>query len=329
MCDGAILNCSLLAVKCNLDTSIFTLMHLDLNLLTALDALLEEGSVGGAAARLHLSAPAMSRALGRIRQVTGDQILVRTGRTMTPTPYALRVRERVHTLVGEAQHVLAPERDLNLVSLSRTFTLQCHDAVTTAIGPLLLETIGAHAPHVTLRLLPEGAVDTLDLKHGHLDLEIGSTAHQQPEIHCETLAEDHLVLALRDRHPLHSGRITLRRIAAAEHIIVSRRGRTRDPIDDLLEQRGLRRRVRAAAPTSTAALYFASRSDLVTVVPQRMCQATLDTHGLRTVALPLKLPRLPLIAAWHERYDNDQAHQWLRSTVANAVRRIETNRGAT
>jgi len=101
-------------VKCIFDRNIITPVHLDLNLLTALDALLEEGSVSGAAARLYLSEPAMSRTLGRIRRATGDQILVRTGRTMTPTPHALALRAEVHALVQHAYAVLSPARNLDL-----------------------------------------------------------------------------------------------------------------------------------------------------------------------------------------------------------------------
>src|SRR3954465_11323365 len=107
----------------------FTAVQVDLNLLTALDALLEEGSVAGAAARLRLSAPAMSRTLGRIRRATGDQILVRTGRTMTPTPYAIAIREQVHELLQQVQGVLAPSRELDLTTLERTFTLRWHDSL--------------------------------------------------------------------------------------------------------------------------------------------------------------------------------------------------------
>ena len=161
-------------VQCMFGTASITQMQLDLNLLTALDALLEEGSVAGAADRLHLSAPAMSRQLGRIRRSTGDQILVRTGRTMTPTPHALAVRAEVHALVQRANGVLSPERELDLATLERTFTLQWHDAVLTAIGPSLLATVQAQAPGVRLRLLAEARTDTNDLRHGQVDLEIGS-----------------------------------------------------------------------------------------------------------------------------------------------------------
>src|SRR4051812_25513646 len=148
-------------------------MQLDLNLLVALDALLEEGSVMGAAERLHLSSPAVSRTLGRLRRLTGDDILVRTGRTMVPTPYATAVHEEVRRLVRQAQDVLMPSRELDLAALDRTFTLQCHDALATALTPALLDRIGEQAPGVTLRVLVESSVDTDDLRRGRVDLELG------------------------------------------------------------------------------------------------------------------------------------------------------------
>src|ERR1700744_92667 len=114
----------------------FTSVQLDFNLLPALDALLEENSGGAAADRLNLPAPAMSRTLSRIRRATGDQILVRTGRTMTPTPSPVRVPEQVPALAGQAHALLEPGRELDLAALARTFTLQGHHAITTAIGPL-------------------------------------------------------------------------------------------------------------------------------------------------------------------------------------------------
>jgi DNA-binding transcriptional LysR family regulator len=297
-------------------------MKVDLNLLGALDALLEEGSVSGAADRLHLSAPAMSRTLTRIRHATGDQILVRTGRTMTPTPYALRVRERVHGLVGEVEAVLAPQRHLDLEALTRTFTLRAHDAITSAIGSIVLDTARREAPRVTLRLLPEGAVDTLDLKHGHVDLEIGSQAPDLPEIRSETYAEDRLVVAMHPRNPLTQARLTVRRFARADHLIVSRRGRLRDGIDDLLEERGLERHVVASAPTSTSALYFVSETNVIVVIPARMCQPTVRLLGLRTAEPPLALPPAPIVVSWHERYHSDLEHQWLRHVVRDAILRL-------
>ncbi|MFE3939349.1 LysR family transcriptional regulator, partial [Streptomyces goshikiensis] len=109
-------------------------MQLDLNLLTALDALLEEGSVAGAADRLHVTAPAMSRSLGRIRKATGDQILVRTGRSMVPTTRALAMRAEVHALVQAAHRLLSAQQEIDLASLERVFTVRWHDTLTAACG---------------------------------------------------------------------------------------------------------------------------------------------------------------------------------------------------
>jgi DNA-binding transcriptional LysR family regulator len=295
-------------------------MQLDLNLLTALDALLEEGSVAGAADRLHLSAPAMSRTLGRIRRATGDQIMVRTGRSMTLTPHALALRDRVHAVVQDAHDVLTRERELDLSTLERTFTLQCHDAVTMAIGPGLLDVVRAQAPGVTLRLLAESIVDTDDLRHGRVDLEIGSAEPALPEIHFETLGRAGLVAAVRPGHPLTHGALTLARYADADHVTVSRRGRLRDPIDDVLAEHGLRRRVVAAAPTSTAALHLARHSDLVVAVSEHLCRPMVTAFGLRTLPIPVDLPPVPLNQAWHHRYDTDLAHTWLRTQVRAVIR---------
>ncbi|MTD55240.1 LysR family transcriptional regulator [Amycolatopsis pithecellobii] len=297
-------------------------MQLDLNLLTALDALLEEGSVAGAADRLHLTAPAMSRALGRIRRATGDQILVRTGRTMTPTPHALAIRGKVHALVQQAHAVLTPDRELDLATLDRTFTLRWHDAVTTAVGPTVLATVQEQAPGVRLRLLAEADADTNDLRHGQVDLELGADDPLIPDVHAETAADDRLVVAIRPEHPLAKRKLTLARYAGADHLTVSRRGRLRDPIDDVLHEHGTARRVVAAVPTLTAALHFVQQNDILVTVPENTSRALLTETGLEIRPVPLELPPVPLILAWHRRYDTDPAHAWLRDLVRTALREL-------
>ncbi|MGK3992706.1 LysR family transcriptional regulator [Sorangium sp. So ce1024] len=297
-------------------------MHVDLNLLTALDALLEERSVSAAAARLHLSQPAMSRTLGRIRDATGDPILVRTGRTMTLTPRALALRQEVQAIVRRAHAVLAPERELDLARLDRTFAVRCHDAITTVLGALLLRAAQEQAPLVKIRLLAEPAADTDDLRHGRVDLEIGSTEPAVPEIHGELIGQDRIVVAVRRGHPLAQGRLTARRYAEALHVIVSRRGRLRDPIDDALEALGLRRRVVAAAPTTAAAMHLAHESDVVVALPARVCGPVLRTLGLSARPLPLDVPALRVVQLWHRRYENDKAHAWLRGRTREILQKV-------
>lgn len=293
-------------------------MQLDLNLLTVLDALLEEGSVLGAADRLRLSSPAVSRSLGRIRRLTGDDILVRTGRTMTPTPYALAVRDQVGDLVRQARDVLAPSRAFDPADLERIFTLQCHDALTTALAPSLLSVIAKLAPGVRLRFLAEPASENDDLRHGRVDLVIGATAPDLPEFSSETVGHDRVVAILRRDHP-YAGRLDLAAYAAQPHILVSRRGRLTDPIDDILAAHGLHRRVPASVGTAASALLIVSRSDAVLTVPEAIWRPLIETFGLRTEPLPFPAPTPPIICTWHQRYDTDAGHTWLRAQVRQTL----------
>ncbi|KOV85878.1 LysR family transcriptional regulator [Nocardia sp. NRRL S-836] len=292
-------------------------MQADLNLLTVLDALLEEGSVMGAAERLHLSSPAVSRTLGRIRKVTGDDILVRTGHSMTPTPYALGIADEVHRLVRQANAVLSPSRELDLAELDRTFTVQCHDALASSLVPVLVATIAEQAPGVRLRVLAEHSGDTDDLRHGRVDLELGGGAPALPEFRSETLGHDPLAVAMRPDHPC-ADDLDLAAYAAHPHVVVSRRGRLTAPIDDLLAAEGLHRRVIATVATVHSALQIAAASDALVTTTAILCRPLIDAFGLVTRPLPAPSPQAPVNCNWHQRYDSDLAHAWLRDRVRAA-----------
>ena len=301
------------------------MVHVDLNLLIALDALLEENSVAAAADRLHLSPPAMSRTLSRIRRATGDDILVRSGRTMTPTPRALELREETRDLVRRATAVLTPSRALDLDTLDRVFTIRGHDALAAALAPPLTAAIAGRAPGIQIRLLAEPSADVADLARGHTDLEIGATGPSRPEIAAETIGTDHMVAVFRAGHPLADGELTPERLAAAGHVTVSRRGRLHGPVDDALADRGLTRRVVASLPTSSAALDLAARTDLVTTVAEQVCRPVWTRLGLLARPFPFAVPPVPVILAWHHRNDTDPAHAWLRAHVRQELRVILDN----
>ncbi|GAA2882878.1 LysR family transcriptional regulator [Streptomyces mexicanus] len=297
-------------------------MQLDLNLLTALDALLEEGSVAGAAARLHVTAPAMSRSLGRIRKATGDQILVRTGRSMVPTARALAMRAEVHALVQQAHRLLSARQELDLAALERVFTVRWHDSLTAACGTALIAAVHRQAPGVQLRLTAEPGTDTPELRRGEVDLESSSGRSTLSGIRHRLIGRDRLVVAVRPGHPLTEGPLSLERYAAADHVTVSRRGRLHDPIDDALTTRGRERRVVAAGPTTAFALQLALDTDLVVTLPDAVTRATRDQLGLITLPLPLPSPAIPLYLQWHQRYDDDPAHTWLRDLATETVQAL-------
>jgi DNA-binding transcriptional LysR family regulator len=298
-----------------------TLTHVNLNLLLALDALLEEGSVQGAADRLHLSQPAMSRALARLRVATGDDILVRSGHTMTPTPRALELRVQTGDIIIRAAEILSPPGALNLRDLDRTFSIRGHDAVLGVLVTGLLEEIMHEAPRVTVRFLAEPASDSSDLQRGAVDLEIGGTRPLTSDIMAEEVGSDRLVVVMRPKNPLTVGDLTAERFASALHVTVSRRGRARGPIDEALEFLHLSRRVHAVLPTSAAALEMVSRTNAITTVAEKLSQPISHRLGLMVRPVPVAVHPVPVIMVWQRRMDRDPAHHWLRTHVRTILLR--------
>ena len=286
----------------------------DLNLLFTLDALLAEGSVAGAARRLGLSPSAMSRALARLRQTTGDPLLVRAGRGLVPSPRAIELREQVRQLVQDAAAALRPAKRLNLKHLQRTFTLRTSDGFVESFGPALLARVAAQAPGVRLRFLPKLDKDSTPLREGSVDLETGVIGKATgPELRAQALFRDRLVGVVRPGHPLSKGEVTLDRYAAGPHVSVSRRGLDKGPLDEALAALGLERRVAAIVSGFSAALALARGTDLVASVPER--HTTPLRAGLHSFALPLAMPQITVSLLWHPRMDGDAAHRWLRQCV--------------
>lgn len=293
---------------------------MDLNLIEALDALLAESSVTKAAARLNTSAPAMSRTLARLRRAFGDPLLVRAGRDLVPTPRALELRGEVHAVATRARALFAPSNTADPRTAVRMFDLQVTDMLATTFIPSLIDDLRIEAPGISLRLRPENLEDTPALREGLLDLEIGIIRPGEPEIRSETLVTETLIGAVRPDHPLARVRtVTPRRFAAADHIVMSRRGRVHGPIDDRLADLGLRRRVAAVVPTLASALFLARETDVVCVAPARLGRPMLDTLGLRTFPIPLALPSLTIGMAWHPRNHHDRTHQLLRERTRHIM----------
>jgi len=290
--------------------------QVDWNLLTALDVLLTEGSVTGAAERLHLSVPATSRTLGRIRRAFGDPILVRAGRGLVPTPRALAIQERLHQLVEDAYALIETGHDLDLAQLERTFTIRANDALISLLTAGLAVRVQAAAPGVTLRFVPEGQEDLAPLRDGLVDLDLGVIGDLGPEVHTQTLFAERLVGLAAAGHRLAAGRVTLRRLAAADHVAVSRRGQARGALDEVLASNGLSRRVVAVVPTYTAAAHIIASSELTGLVAASYAAQVAALTGAHVYEIPADLPTLPISQAWHVRHDRDPAHYWLRRQVA-------------
>ncbi|QKJ87125.1 LysR family transcriptional regulator [Paramixta manurensis] len=290
----------------------------DLNLLIALDALLTEGSVIGAARRLGLSASAMSRTLGRLRAVTGDPLLVRAGRQMVLTPHAEQMRQDAQNALSAARRVLRPPVSiLNLSTLVRIFTLRTNEGFVAAFGAALIAAAAAVAPGVCLCFAPKPEKSAMPLREGIIDLEIGVLEEMGPEIRLQALFRDRFIGVVRKGHPLEAeSRVSAARYADFGHVIASRRGRVKGPVDDALAALGLSWRVAAVVPNFPAALTVAQSSDLVALVPASLMMALPDGKGVfHTFELPVKTNQITISQMWHPRVEADPAHRWLRQLV--------------
>lgn len=286
----------------------------DFNLLVTLEALLAEGSVARAARRLRLSPSAMSRALARLRETTGDPLLVRAGRGLIPTPRALELRQRVSQLVQEVEGVLRPAGSLDLGALVRTFTIRAREGFVESFGPRLIARALEEAPGVRLSFAPKPDKEGAPLREGTVDLDTGVAAGTTgPELRAQALFKDRFIGVVRSGHPLSRGRVTAARYAKGRHIAVSRRGLERGPIDEALKALGLERQVAVIVGGFSAALALARDTDLIAAVPERQTESLrAGLHGFR---LPIAAPGMTISLLWHPRLEADPAHRWLRGLV--------------
>lgn len=286
----------------------------DLNLLVTLDVLLSEGNVTRAAQRLRLSPSAMSRSLARLRETTGDPLLVRAGRGLVPTPRALELRDKVNQLVQDAEAALRPAKAPDLNQLHRTFTLRTSEGFAENFGPDLIARVGMEAPGVLLRFVQKLDKDSAQLREGTIDLETGVVVTTMgPEIRTQALFRDRFVGVVRLGHPLSQGEITPARYVTGRHIGISRRGLEMGPIDDALSLLGLKREIAGIVGGFSTAVAMSRASDFIASVPERHTGNL--RAGMYTFPLPFTTPEFTVSLLWHPRYHADPAHRWLRGLV--------------
>jgi hypothetical protein len=289
----------------------------DFNLLITLDAVLSEGSVAGAARRLKLSPSAMSRALARVRETTGDPLLVRAGRGLVPTPRALELREQVRQLVEDAGSLLRPAEKLNIKQLVRTFTLRTSEGFVENFGAELIARAGEQARGVRLRFVQKPNKDATPLREGMIDLETGVVEKTTaPELRTQELFRDRYIGVVRMGHALSKGKITPARYAGGGHIQVSRDGLEQGPMDDALASLGLQRKVVTIVGGFSTAVALARASELIASVPER--HTGVLREGMYSFALPVSMPQFTVSLLWHPRLDADPAHRWFRGLVLAA-----------
>jgi DNA-binding transcriptional LysR family regulator len=294
-------------------------MAMDLNLLVALDALLAEGGVTRAAARLGKSVPAMSRTLDRLRLALDDPLFVRAGREFLPTDRAKALKPRLEALIAEAEALIAPDQ-FDPARLERRFVIRCGDDLASLLGGALASALIAETPRASVVFLPEGEESVADLREGRVDVDVGAPGALGPEALTQTALRDRFVGAARRSAPIFDAPIDPARYAAAVHVASSRRGRSEGPIDHALARLGLSRRAPMTAASGGAALAIALSSDLVAAVPGFVARAAVARGAALTLFdLPIETPELTIALSWHPRRHADAAQCWLREKLRAAV----------
>jgi DNA-binding transcriptional LysR family regulator len=289
----------------------------DANLLFALDALLETGSVTEAAERLRVSVPTMSRTLTRIRKLMGDPIMVQAGRGLVATPKALEMRARLHAFVQEA-HDLTRISSPSLADATRTISIRADDSLIAVFAATILDVVHRVAPKIALRFVSHGEEAVGPLREGVLDLDIGDIKLSGPEVKLQKLFSSRFMGVVRAGHPLSKGRVTAKRYVQYEHISASRRGLAGGPIDDALADMGLKRTVSLSVPTLTSALAIAATSDLVAAIPEHLSGIAKTLYRSYVFPLPVQTAPVRISLAWHPRFENDAVHRFVRESIVKS-----------
>ncbi|MFM0249627.1 LysR family transcriptional regulator [Paraburkholderia sediminicola] len=295
------------------------LRDIDLNLLVSLDALLAESNVTRAAERLHLTQPAVSTQLARLRQIFGDPLLLpaETGRGMTRTARALELMAPLHAALKNLEAVVRHQPAFDPLTDTRRFVIAAHDNATVVLGMRLMERLPTSAgPGVRVAfVIGDQPTAASRLESGEIDLLLGSDRMIPPSMKARKLYDEHFVFVQRKGHPRGTAPLDLDAYCALDHVLVSTSGGSfHGFMDEHLDELGRERRVALSVQHFTLVPELLSKTDYVSTLPSRFAARYVDQ--LDIFALPFDARGFTLYAAWHPRNQADPALVWLRETLA-------------
>jgi DNA-binding transcriptional LysR family regulator len=297
---------------------------IDLNLLPVLRALVIHRSVTRAASALAMSQPQLSRALARLRKQCGDALLVRAAGGMEPTDTALRLVRAFEPALEAAAALLSERRDFAPATAQHTFRLSMNDYEAAVLMPPLLQRVLAEAPGVRLAVVSQRPTDVPDaLEHGRIELAVGRFTKPPAALRFKPLFEETMVAVVRAGHPLAGRRVSLARFVAHPHLLVAPGGQGdfRGLLDEQLDALGVTRQVVLSTSQFLVAPWVVAQSQAVLVLPRRLLPLVAP-WGLRTLSVPLDMPRFQVAMLWRERSQREPAHRWLRQAVVGALQSL-------
>jgi DNA-binding transcriptional LysR family regulator len=289
---------------------------IDLNLLAVFQEVYRERQISAAARRLGLTQSAVSNALARLRRSFGDELFVRTAHGMQPTPFAQQVAEPVGAAMAQVALALNQRSQFDPATSDRHFTIAMTDVGEVYFMPALIERCRALAPRVRLGSVRAGSIALKEeMETGRVDLAIGAFDDVSEALYQKLLFRQPYVSMFRKGHPLSRGPVTLKRFAAAEHLLVDSGESPYPRINQLLQKAGIGKASRFRVPHFTAVPYIVSGSELVVTVPRKLAEQASSAFGLKWIAPPLQLPTLQTNMFWHRRFNQDPGSLWLRALV--------------
>jgi len=298
------------------------LAALDLNLLVALESLLEEASVGRAADRVALSQPAMSHALKRLRLLLGDPLLVRVGSRMQLTSRGEALRYPVKDVLSRVRDLLVTEK-FDPARTTRTFHLFVSDYASDLLLPSLRKQLQREAPSVSIRVQHGGGfrLDPFELARG-VDVVIACVPNSFPGFYQQRLFTD------RDACAVHRGNAVARRISdlaeflKAKHVAVVGREFAEDPVDTWLREEGHQRNVALTVPHYLQALHVVAQSDLIAVIPERLIRAYSAVLSLEVLPVPLDAGTFDEYLLHPATKHSDPGCVWLRGVLHQVAKSL-------
>lgn len=296
---------------------------LDLGLLRCLDALVAESHVSRAAERLGMGQPAMSRVLGRLRELFGDPILIRGAAGMLPSPRAMELAVVARRILADVDLVLGESVRFEPALCSATFRIIATDYTHATFLPLLTRSVREEAPSVTLSIKhpvhPKALV--LALEEGDIELAIGHLEEPPASLRSVPLFVDRIVCLIRAGHPYLEGERSVEDFVALPHILVTPAGfgHFQSNVDHVLADTGLKRNVGMLSQHFLAAPYIVQSTDMVVLMPRRLAQHYIEGTGLTMIDPPLQVPTYRIFMYWHERSHRDPALKWLRELARSCA----------
>ncbi|MEM6256673.1 MAG: LysR family transcriptional regulator [Cyanobacteria bacterium P01_D01_bin.156] len=302
------------------------LSDIDLNLLVALDALINERSVSEAALRLGLTQPAMSKRLAKLRKVLRDDILVRTAGGMQPTERVMDLADPIQVALRQIESALGNYLSFQPAQTTRIFRIATTDLIAAVLIPALIQRLQTAAPAISLivRVLHRTEIaEALDA--GKIDLAITVLLDAPPWIQNIPLFEERYVCLVAQNHPEIHNHLSLEQYIANPHILITYTADLKGVIDRMLDDQGLKRKVVASFPYHLAAPSIVANTNCIVTLSERIARLH-NWVGVKVLPLPLDFAPYRETLLWHKRDNNDRTHQWLRDTISEVASEVSADK---